>query len=82
MFLIRLIHLKKIKNDIHIPFIDLTNRMEDVQHLISFNVQHFCNSDHFKVNDEIIEINKAEFFNLPFLVQLKIEHHQKIIKYV
>jgi len=64
--------LKKIKNDIHLPFIDLTNRIEDVQHLISFNVQHFCNSDHFKVNDEIIEINKAEFFNLPFLVQLKI----------
>ena len=64
--------LKKIKNDVHIPFIDFTNRIEDVQELILFNVQNFCNSDCYKINDKIIEIDKEKFFNLPFLVQLRI----------
>ena len=64
--------LKKIKNDVYIPFIDFTNRIEDVQDLILFNVQNFCNSDCYKVNDNIIEIDKVEFLNLPFLVQLRI----------
>ena len=64
--------LKKIKNDVHIPFIDFTNRIEDVQDLILFNVQNFCNSNYYKANDKIIELDKEEFFNLPFLVQLRI----------
>ncbi len=64
--------LKKIKNDVHIPFIDFTNRIEDVQDLILFNVQNFYNSDCYEINDEIIEIDKEKFFNLPFLVQLRI----------
>tara|TARA_Y100001970_G_scaffold277547_1_gene381931 strand:+ start:640 stop:1965 length:1326 start_codon:yes stop_codon:yes gene_type:complete len=64
--------LKKIKNDIHVPFIDFTKRVEDVQELILFNVQSFCNTSNYKINNEIIEINKVEFFKLPFLVQLRI----------
>ena len=40
--------------------------------LIAFNVQNFCNSDSFIINNNSIEINKPDFYNLPFLVQLRI----------
>ena len=40
--------------------------------LISFNVQNFCNSDSYTVNHNDIEINKSDFYNLPFLVQFRI----------
>ena len=64
--------LKKIKNDIHIPFNNFTDRIDEVHNLITFNVQNFCNSDSYIVRQNTIEINKSEFYNLPFLVQLRI----------
>ena len=64
--------LQKIKNDIHIPFNNFTDRIDEVHDLIAFNVQNFCNSDSYVVRDNVIEINKSEFYNLPFLVQLRI----------
>ena len=64
--------LKKIKNDIHIPFNNFTDRIDEVHDLITFNVQNFCNSDSYIVRQNTIEINKSEFYNLPFLVQLRI----------
>jgi len=64
--------LKKIKNDIHIPFNNFTNRIDEVHDLIAFNVQKFCNSDSYIVNNNAIEINKSDFYSLPFLVQLRI----------
>ena len=64
--------LQKIKNDIHIPFNNFTDRIDEVHDLIAFNVQNFCNSDSYVVSDNVIEINKSEFYNLPFLVQLRI----------
>ena len=70
--------LKKIKNDIHIPFNNFTDRIDEVHDLIAFNVQNFCNSDSYRVNDNNIEINKSDFYNLPFLVQLKIISNQCI----
>jgi tRNA(Ile)-lysidine synthase len=70
--------LKKIKNDIHIPFNNFTDRIAEVHDLIAFNVQNFCNSDSYRVNDNNIEINKSDFYNLPFLVQLKIISNQCI----
>ena len=53
--------LKKIKNDIHIPFNNFTDRIDEVHDLIAFNVQNFCNSDSYRVNDNNIEINKSIF---------------------
>ena len=41
--------LKKIKNDIHIPFNNFTDRIDEVHDLITFNVQNFCNSDSYIV---------------------------------
>jgi len=70
--------LKKIKNDIHIPFNNFTDRIDEVHDLIAFNVQNFCNSESYTVNDNNIEINKSDFYNLPFLVQLKIISNQCI----
>ena len=70
--------LKKIKNDIHIPFNNFTDRIDEVHDLIAFNVQNFCNSDSYRVHDNNIEINKSDFYNLPFLVQLKIISNQCI----
>ena len=70
--------LKKIKNDIHIPFNNFTDRIDEVHDLIAFNVQNFCNSDSYRVNDNNIEINKSDFYNLPLLVQLKIISNQCI----
>jgi tRNA(Ile)-lysidine synthase len=70
--------LKKIKNDIHIPFNNFTDRIDEVHDLIAFNVQNFCNSDSYRVNDNNIEINKSDFYNLPFLVQFKIISNQCI----
>jgi len=70
--------LKKIKNDIHIPFNNFTDRIDEVHDLIAFNVQNFCNSDSYVVNHNDIEINKSDFYNLPFLVQLKIISNQCI----
>ena len=70
--------LKKIKNDIHIPFNNFTDRIDEVHDLIAFNVQNFCNSDSYTVNHNDIEINKSDFYNLPFLVQLKIISNQCI----
>ena len=70
--------LKKIKNDIHIPFNNFTDRIDEVHDLIAFNVQNFCNSDSYRVNDNNIEINKSDFYNLPFLDQLKIISNQCI----
>ena len=64
--------LKKIKNDIHIPFNNFTDRIDEVHNLITFNVQNFCNSDSYIVRKNTIEINKSEFYTLPFLVQLRI----------
>ena len=64
--------LKKIKNDIHIPFNNFTDRIDEVHNLITFNVQNFCNSDSYIVRQNTIEINKSEFYTLPFLVQLRI----------
>ena len=64
--------LKKIKNDIHIPFNNFTDRIDEVHDLITFNVQNFCNSDSYIVRQNTIEINKSEFYTLPFLVQLRI----------
>ena len=64
--------LKKIKNDIHIPFNNFTDRIDEVHDLITFNVQNFCNSDSYIVRKNTIEINKSEFYTLPFLVQLRI----------
>jgi len=64
--------LKKIKNDIHIPFNNFTNRIDEVHDLIAFNVQNFCNSDSYIVNDNAVEINKSDFYKLPFLVQFRI----------
>ena len=64
--------LKKIKNDIHIPFNNFTDRIDEVHDLIAFNVQNFCNSDSYIVRKNTIEINKSEFYTLPFLVQLRI----------
>ena len=68
--------LKKIKNNIHIPFNNFTDRIDEVHDLIAFNVQNFCNSDSFIVNHNDVEINKSDFYNLPFLVQLKIITNQ------
>jgi len=70
--------LKKIKNDIHIPFNNFTDRIDEVHDLIAFNVQNFCNSDSYSVNHNDVEINKSDFYNLPFLVQLKIISNQFI----
>ena len=70
--------LKKIKNDIHIPFNNFTDRIDEVHDLIAFNVQNFCNSDSYRVHDNNIEINKSDFYNLPLLVQLKIISNQCI----
>ena len=64
--------LKKIKNDIHIPFNNFTDRIDEVHDLITFNVQNFCNSDSYIVRKNTIEINKSEFYTLPFLAQLRI----------
>ena len=64
--------LKKLKNDIHIPFNNFTDRIDEVHDLITFNVQNFCNSDSYIVRQNTIEINKSEFYTLPFLVQLRI----------
>ena len=64
--------LKKLKKDIHLPFINFNERIDEVHDLISFNVQNFCNSDNYSVKEDFIEIDKSEFFNLPFLVQLRI----------
>ena len=64
--------LKKIKKNIHIPFNNFTDRIHEVHDLIEFNTLNFCNSDSFIVNDNAIEINKSNFYNLPFLVQLRI----------
>ena len=66
------VELKKIKKDIHLPFIDFSKRINEVHDLIAFNVQNFCNSDNYNVKKDFIEINKIEFYNLPFLVQFKI----------
>ena len=57
--------LKKIKNDIHIPFNNFTDRIDEVHDLITFNVQNFCNSDSYIVRKNTIEINKSEFYTLP-----------------
>lgn len=64
--------LSKIKKDIHLPFIDFTKRIDEVHDLISFNVQNFCNTNNYNVHEDFVEIDKSEFFNLPFLVQLRI----------
>jgi len=64
--------LKKLKKDIHLPFINFNERIDEVHDLISFNVQNFCNSDNYSVKEDFVEIDKSEFFNLPFLVQLRI----------
>ena len=64
--------LKKLKKDIHLPFINFNERIDEVHDLISFNVQNFCNSDNYSVKEDVVEIDKSEFFNLPFLVQLRI----------
>ena len=64
--------LKKIKKNIHIPFNNFTDRIHEAHDLIAFNAQDFCNSDSYIVNDNAIEINKSNFYNLPFLVQLRI----------
>lgn len=64
--------LKKIKKNIHIPFNNFTDRIHEVHDLIEFNTQNFCNSDSFIVNENAIEINKSNFYNLPFLVQFRI----------
>ena len=64
--------LQKIKKDIYIPFNNFTDRIEEVHDLITFNVQNFCNSDSYILNDRAIEINKSNFYNLPFLVQFRI----------
>ena len=64
--------LKRLKNDIHIPFNNFTDRIDEVHDLITFNVQNFCNSDSYIVRKNTIEINKSEFYTLPFLVQLRI----------
>lgn len=64
--------LKKIKNDIHIPFNNFTSRIDEVHDLITFNVQNFCNSKNYIVHNDFIEINKSEFYDLPFLIQLRI----------
>ena len=63
--------LKKIKNDIHIPFNNFTDRIDEVHDLITFNVQNFCNSDSYIVRQNTIEINKSEFYKLHFLVHLR-----------
>ena len=64
--------LKKLKKDIHLPFINFNERIDEVHDLISFNVQNFCNSVNYSVKEDFVEIDKSEFFNLPFLVQLRI----------
>tara|TARA_Y200000002_G_scaffold369688_1_gene364182 strand:- start:24 stop:1349 length:1326 start_codon:yes stop_codon:yes gene_type:complete len=64
--------LQKIKKDIYIPFNNFTDRIEEVHDLITFNVQNFCNSDSYILYDSTIEINKSNFYNLPFLVQFRI----------
>ena len=64
--------LKKLKKDIHLPFIDFSKRINEVHDLIDFNVQNFCNSVNYNAQKDFIEIDKNEFFNLPFLVQFRI----------
>ena len=64
--------LKKLKKDIHLPFINFNERIDEVHDLISFNVENFCNSVNYSVKEDFVKIDKSEFFNLPFLVQLRI----------
>jgi len=64
--------LKKLKKDIHLPFINFNERIDEVHDLISFNVQNFCNSVNYSIKEDFVKIDKSEFFNLPFLVQLRI----------
>ena len=54
--------LKKIKNDIHIPFNNFTDRIDEVNDLITFNVQNFCNSDSYIVRQNTIEIDCIDKF--------------------
>jgi tRNA(Ile)-lysidine synthase len=65
-------NLKKIKNNIHVPFLDFNNRVQEVNELIEYNENIFYNSKSFKQSKNFIQINKYNFLNLPLLVQLRI----------
>ena len=64
--------LKKVKKNIHLPFLDFSNRVKEVNELIDFAENTLYDSKSFKKSRNVIQIDREIFTNLPFLVQLRV----------
>ena len=64
--------LRKIKNNIHLPFRDFNARIKEVNRLIEYTENKFYESASFKKTKNLVQINRDKFLNLPFLIQLRI----------
>ena len=65
-------NLKKVKNKIHLPFLNFNNRVKEVNELIEYNENILYDSESFKQSKNLVRINRRIFLNLPLLVQLRV----------
>ncbi|MFL2510705.1 MAG: tRNA lysidine(34) synthetase TilS [Candidatus Neomarinimicrobiota bacterium] len=65
-------NLRKVKNNIHLPFLDFNNRVKEVNELIEYTENMFYESESFNKKKKLVQINRDIFLNLPLLVQLRV----------
>ena len=65
-------NLRKVKNNIHLPFLDFNSRIKEVNRLIEYTENMLYESESFNKTKNSVQINRDIFLNLPFLIQLRL----------